>query len=118
MPSQERRAIFPTFRKICGATRYTPGTPPKGHAAFTSPTPSNTTSTMSRTAITQPMGEIARTIGEVLPGARLRLGPPKGEEAEYRPVSMERMKEEFGFVPLNIRQGIEAQVAFLKDGLD
>jgi hypothetical protein len=30
---------------------------------------------------------------------------------------MERMKEEFGFVPLNIRQGIEAQVAFLKDGL-
>ena len=63
------------------------------------------------------MGEIVRTIGEILPGARLRLGPPKGVEAEYRPVSMERMKEEFGFVPLNIRQGIEAQVAFLKDGL-
>ena len=63
------------------------------------------------------MGEIASTIGGVIPGARIKLGPARDEKTEYRPVSMVRMKEEFGFVPRNIRQGVEGQVRFLREGL-
>ncbi len=62
------------------------------------------------------MGEIASTITEVIPGGQIELGPPKDERTEYRPVSMERMREEFGFIPLTIKQGVEAQVEFLKTG--
>lgn len=36
--------------------------------------------------------------------------------AEYRAVSVERMKEEFGFVPLNITQGVKAYVDFVSEG--
>jgi len=61
------------------------------------------------------MQEIADTVKEVIPTADITLGPP-GEEVVFRPQSMDRMKEEFGFVPKTLKEGISDYVDFLKDG--
>jgi hypothetical protein len=62
------------------------------------------------------MEEVREAILEVVPGAEIRLAPPGAEKTEYRPVSMERMREEFGFVPLDVPQGVRAYVDFVKEG--
>ena len=62
------------------------------------------------------MEEVREAVREVVPGAEIRLAPPGKEKTEYRPVSMQRMKEEFGFVPLDVRLGVKACVDFMKEG--
>jgi UDP-glucose 4-epimerase len=62
------------------------------------------------------MDEVASAIRKVIPGAEIRLGPAGQEKTEYRAVSMERMKEEFNFVPLNVRQGVRAYIDFVREG--
>lgn len=62
------------------------------------------------------MQEIADQAMKMIPGAEIQLGPPGEEKTEYRPVSMERMKREFGFVPHNIQQGIAAYINWYKTG--
>jgi UDP-glucose 4-epimerase len=62
------------------------------------------------------MEEVREAILEFVPGAEIRLAPPGLEKTEYRPISMERMKGEFGFVPLDVRQGVRAYVDFVKEG--
>ena len=65
------------------------------------------------------MQEIADTVKEVLPGAKIKLGPPSNEKAdnlEYRPQSMERIKKELGFSAMTLREGIEHYARFLKTG--
>ncbi len=61
------------------------------------------------------MGEIAGIVKEVIPGAEIELGPP-GEEVEIRKQSMDRIREELGFVPRTFKEGVKAYVTFLKEG--
>jgi hypothetical protein len=65
------------------------------------------------------MQEIADTVREVIPGARIKLGPPtegKADNLEYRPQTMERIRKEVGFSAMTLRQGIEQYANFLKTG--
>ena len=61
------------------------------------------------------MQEIADVIKEVIPDADIELGPA-GEEVKIRMQSMDRIKDELGFVPRTLKEGIKAYVAFLKEG--
>jgi nucleoside-diphosphate-sugar epimerase len=61
------------------------------------------------------MREIAGAIKEVIPSARIELGPP-GEDVAERPQPVQRIKDELGFVPRTLTQGIEHYVEFLKTG--
>lgn len=61
------------------------------------------------------MQEIVEVIREVIPEADIELGPP-GEEVEVRCQSMDRIKDELGFVPRTLKEGIKAYVAFIKEG--
>lgn len=60
------------------------------------------------------MAEVAGVVRELVPGAGIRLGSPLG--SVFSGVSMERMKEEFGFVPRDLKRGIGAYIEWLKDG--
>ncbi len=62
------------------------------------------------------MDEVASAVRDLVPGAEIRLAPAGGEKAEYRPVSMERMREEFNFVPLDVREGVKAHIDFVREG--
>ena len=65
------------------------------------------------------MQEIADTVKEVIPGAKIKLGPPSKEKAdnlEYRPQNMERVKKEVGFSAMTLKQGIQHYAKFLKTG--
>jgi nucleoside-diphosphate-sugar epimerase len=65
------------------------------------------------------MQEIADTVKEVIPGAQIKLGQPiikKADNLENRPQTMDRIKEDVGFVPKTLKQGIEAYVMFVKTG--
>ena len=62
------------------------------------------------------MEEVASAVREVIPGVDIRLGPAGEQKTEYRGVSMERMREEFNFIPLNVRQGVKAYVDFVREG--
>ena len=59
--------------------------------------------------------EVADTIKEIIPGANIKFAPPVDNIASP-PQSMERMKEEHGFIPRPLRQGIEQFVKYLKTG--
>lgn len=59
--------------------------------------------------------EIADTVKEVIPEADIQLGPP-GKEVEIKPQSIDRMKNEYGFVPKTLKEGITDYIAFLKEG--
>jgi nucleoside-diphosphate-sugar epimerase len=61
------------------------------------------------------MQDIAEAVREVIPGADIRLGTV-GDEVETRPVIMDRMKDEFGFIPRTLKEGIKAYIAFIKNG--
>lgn len=61
------------------------------------------------------MQEIADVIKEVIPGADIRLGPPK-DDVKIRVQSMDRIKDELGFVPKSLKEGISHYVTFLKEG--
>lgn len=62
------------------------------------------------------MQEIADTVKEVIPGAEINLGPPTKEVMEDRPQTMDRIKDDLGFVPKTLKQGIEHYINFLKTG--
>jgi len=62
------------------------------------------------------MQEIADTVKDFIPGAEINLGPDGTEKTEYLPVDMSRLKDEFGFIPHDINQGIAACINFLKEG--
>jgi nucleoside-diphosphate-sugar epimerase len=61
------------------------------------------------------MQEMADTVKEVIPEADIALGPA-GEEVDFRPQSVDRLKEEFGFVPKTLKEGVTDYVAYLKEG--
>jgi UDP-glucose 4-epimerase len=61
------------------------------------------------------MQEMADTVKEVIPEADITLGPA-GEEVDFRPQSVDRLKEEFGFVPKTLKEGVTDYVAYLKEG--
>jgi hypothetical protein len=61
------------------------------------------------------MEEIAAVVKKVVPNADIELGPP-GKEVEIRRQSMDRIKDEFGFIPKTVKEGIEAYVTFLREG--
>ncbi|MBN2062341.1 MAG: NAD(P)-dependent oxidoreductase [Deltaproteobacteria bacterium] len=62
------------------------------------------------------MEEIAQAIKELVPGAEIHLGPPAKEKTKNVPVSMERMKEEFGFIPYDVKKGVAAFIDFIQSG--
>jgi UDP-glucose 4-epimerase len=61
------------------------------------------------------MEEIAAVVKEVVPSADIELGPP-GKDVEIRRQSMDRIKDELGFVPKTLKEGIGAYVTFLREG--
>jgi len=61
------------------------------------------------------MQEIAKVIKEVIPNADIQLGPP-GEKVEIRQQSIDRIKDELGFIPKTLKEGVTAYVAFLREG--
>jgi nucleoside-diphosphate-sugar epimerase len=61
------------------------------------------------------MQEIVTVIEEVIPDAEIQLGQP-GEEVAIKSQSMDRIKDELGFVPKTLKDGIKAYVTFLKEG--
>ncbi len=65
------------------------------------------------------MQEIADAVTDVIPGARITLGPPSDIKAHNmvdRSLRMDRIKEEVGFVPKSVREGIQAYVTYLRTG--
>jgi nucleoside-diphosphate-sugar epimerase len=62
------------------------------------------------------LAEFAQAIRKAIPGAEIQLGEPKYEEHEFSPVRMERVREEFGYTPYDIKQGVAAYIDFLKHG--
>jgi UDP-glucose 4-epimerase len=60
------------------------------------------------------MTEVAQVVRELMPGAEIQLGPPQG--SVYSGVAMDRMKDEFGFVPRDLRSGISAYIEWLREG--
>ena len=61
------------------------------------------------------MQEIAGVIKEVIPKADIQLGP-SGEEVEIRRQNMDRIRDELGFVPRTLKEGVTAYVTFLREG--
>jgi len=64
--------------------------------------------------------EIVQAIKEVIPDADIRLGPAKPEEKAEKPrtMSIDRIKEELGFVPdYDLKQGVKAYIDWLREGI-
>jgi nucleoside-diphosphate-sugar epimerase len=62
------------------------------------------------------MLEVAQVIRELIPNAKITLGPPGQEKPLHSGVDVKRMKEEFGFVFRDLKSGIEDYIAWLKGG--
>jgi nucleoside-diphosphate-sugar epimerase len=60
------------------------------------------------------MNEVAHVVKEWIPDAEITLGPESGQ-SPYSGVTMDRMKEEFGFVPRDLREGIKAYIDWLRE---
>ena len=60
--------------------------------------------------------EIINTVKELFPKAEIKLGSSSNKPGEYYPHDISRIKEEFGFVPMALKQGIEHYVEYLKTG--
>jgi nucleoside-diphosphate-sugar epimerase len=61
------------------------------------------------------MREVAHFVKEWIPDAEITLGPETGQSA-YSRVTMDQMREEFGFVPRGLREGIKAYIDWLREG--
>jgi nucleoside-diphosphate-sugar epimerase len=59
------------------------------------------------------MLEIARTVRELIPGARIALGPAREEKTVHTGVNVKRIREEFGFVFRDLRTGLSDYIAWL-----
>ena len=62
------------------------------------------------------MGEVADIVRELIPTARITLGP--AQEGKFAPTLAPptRLAEETGFRPRKLREGIAAYIAFVRDG--
>jgi nucleoside-diphosphate-sugar epimerase len=60
------------------------------------------------------MLEVAQAVREVIPDAKITLGPPGQEKPLHSGVDVKRMKEEFGFGFRDLKAGIEDYTAWLK----
>ncbi len=63
------------------------------------------------------MAEIRQVVGDIIPGARISLGEPTGVVPSHTGVDVSRIKEEWGFAPRSIREGIPAYAEWLRSGL-
>ena len=62
------------------------------------------------------MAEIAQIVRDVVPGARITLGEPTGAKPSHTGVDVSRMRQEWGFAPRSIREGIAAYAEWLRSG--
>jgi nucleoside-diphosphate-sugar epimerase len=62
------------------------------------------------------MAEVAEIVKELVPGARIRLGEASGVKPSHSGIDVTRMREEWGFSPRNIEQGIKSYLDWLKGG--
>jgi UDP-glucose 4-epimerase len=62
------------------------------------------------------MLEVAQVIRDLIPNAKITLGPPGQEMPLHSGVDVKRMKEEFGFVFCDLKAGIKDYIAWLKSG--
>ncbi len=63
------------------------------------------------------MGEVADMVREVIPTARITLGPEQEGMPAATPALHTRLTEETGFAPRKLKDGIEAYIAFVRDGV-
>jgi nucleoside-diphosphate-sugar epimerase len=62
------------------------------------------------------MAEVARMVEEQILGVEILLGEASAAKPSHSGIDVTRMKEEWGFSPRNIRQGVEAYIDWLKGG--
>jgi nucleoside-diphosphate-sugar epimerase len=62
------------------------------------------------------MLEVAQIVRELIPDAKITLGPAGQERPLHSGVDVKRMKEEFGFVFRNLKAGVEDYIAWLRGG--
>ena len=62
------------------------------------------------------MLEVAQIVRDLIPDAKISLGPPGQEKPLHSGVDVKRMKEEFGFVFRNLKAGVEDYIAWLRGG--
>jgi nucleoside-diphosphate-sugar epimerase len=62
------------------------------------------------------MLEVAQIVRDLIPDAKISLGPPGQEKPLHSGVDVKRMKEEFGFVFHDLKAGIKDYIAWLKGG--
>jgi len=62
------------------------------------------------------MLEVAHVVRELIPDAKITLGPVGPEKPLHSGVDVQRMKEEFGFVFRDLRSGIKDYIPWLKNG--
>ena len=63
------------------------------------------------------MAEAAGIVKELLPGSEIRLGEVLAAKPSHSGIDITRMREEWGFNPRDIRQGIQAYIGWLKGGV-
>jgi nucleoside-diphosphate-sugar epimerase len=62
------------------------------------------------------MLEVAQIVREIIPDAKITLGPPGQEKPLHSGVNVKRMKEEFGFGFRDLKAGINDYIGWLKGG--
>jgi nucleoside-diphosphate-sugar epimerase len=55
-------------------------------------------------------------VKEQIPGAEILLGEASGAKPSHRGIDVTRMREEWGFSPRDIQQGVGAYIEWLKGG--
>ena len=60
--------------------------------------------------------DIVNIAKELFPKAKIKLGTSKGKPGDPVPHDISRIKEEFGFVPMTLKQGIKHYASYLKTG--
>ena len=62
------------------------------------------------------MAEAAAIVKELVPGCDIRLGAPTVGKPSHTGIDITRIREEMGFRPRDLRQGIQAYIEWLKNG--
>jgi nucleoside-diphosphate-sugar epimerase len=62
------------------------------------------------------MAEVAEAVKEVVPGAEIRLGERSGLRPSHDGIDVSRMREEWGFRPRQIGEGVQAYAGWIRDG--
>jgi UDP-glucose 4-epimerase len=63
------------------------------------------------------MEEAASLVKDVIPNATITLGQPEQTKPSHSGISIERLKEEAGFTPRDLKQGIIAYIEWLRHGV-